>query len=166
MGPEAPTRPDEPCPVCDVSPAVLIAIKHGVMRHWTCELLAAEHGCWTVMQPARGELLADAIDRTQPELVVVDSVDFPACCTAALQRLAPDRVVVISPEPDRAYQSQALRSGAGGWLCRDHVGEELSLTMRTALGCRHHPCPPGATAPSHSREQPKGTTPWIQNAHS
>ncbi len=70
----------EPCPVCDASPTVLVAIRHPVMRRWTGELLAAEHGCWTAVEPRSGELLVDAIARTQPDVVVVDSVDFPACC--------------------------------------------------------------------------------------
>ena len=112
------------------------------MRRWTIELLDAEHGCWTVAQPRAGELLVDAIERNHPELVVVDSADFPACCQARLDALPPDRVVVIGPEPDRAYRDQAFARGAGGWVCRDHIGEELSAVMRAALGCQHQPCPP------------------------
>ncbi|HET6953707.1 MAG TPA: hypothetical protein VFI47_25255 [Acidimicrobiales bacterium] len=144
-------RSGEPCPVCDQCPTVLVAIRHPVMRRWTCELLASEHGCWRVEQPADGEMVAEAVARAHPALVVVDSVDFPACCRAALRALPAGRVVVVGPEPDRAYRSRALGLGAGGWVCRDHVGEELSAAMRGALGCRHHPCGPGpsrAAAPS------------------
>lgn len=130
------------CPVCDASPVVLVAIRHPMMRRWTDELLEAEHGCWTVVQPRRGELLVDAIARTRPELVVVDSVDFPGCCRAALDALPRERVIVIGPEPDAAYRSRALAQGAGGWVCRDDVAEELSVGMRAALGCSHDPCPP------------------------
>lgn len=131
--------------MCDLSPTVLVAIRHPMMRRWTCELLASEHGCWNVAQPAGGEMVAEAIARTDPVLVVVDSADFPACCQAALRALPPGRVIVVGPEPDRAYRSRALGLGAGGWVCRDHVGEELSAAMRAALGCRHHPCGPGAS---------------------
>jgi DNA-binding NarL/FixJ family response regulator len=113
------------------------------MRRWTGELLAAEHGCWAVAQPVPGEMLADAIGRAHPDVVIVDSVDFPACCQAALRRMPPERVIVIGPEPDRAYRARALALGAGGWVCRDHVGEELSGAMRAALGCRHHAGGPG-----------------------
>lgn len=136
----------EPCPVCDQVPTVLVAIRHPVMRRWTGELLAAEHGCWAVVQPDAGELLVDAIAREAPDLVIVDSVDFPACCRAALRSLPSERVIVIGPEPDREYRSRALALGAGGWVCRDHVGEELSGAMRAALGCRHDRCGPGAPA--------------------
>lgn len=144
MAAESPQPAARPCPVCDRSPTVLVAIRHPMMRRWTGELLATEHGCWTVAQPGRDELLAEAIARVRPELVVVDSVDFPACCRAALRALPPARVIVVGPEPDGAYRSRALGLGAGGWVCRDHLGEELSAAMRTALGCRHDPCPPGA----------------------
>ena len=89
-------------------------------------------------------MLVDAIDRAHPDLVIVDSVDYPACCQAALRALPSERVIVIGPEPDRAYRSRALALGAGGWVCRDHVGEELSGAMRAALACGDHPCGPGA----------------------
>jgi DNA-binding NarL/FixJ family response regulator len=135
-------QPNEDCPVCDRSPAVLVGIRHPVMRRWTIELLETEHGCWTVAQPRAGELLVDATERNHPELVVVDSADFPACCQAALDALPAGRVIVIGPEPDRAFRDQAIARGAGGWVCRDHIGEELSAAMRAALGCRHEPCPP------------------------
>lgn len=88
-------------------------------------------------------MLVAAIERAHPDLVIVDSVDFPACCQAALRALPSERVIVIGPEPDRAYRSRALALGAGGWVCRDHVGEELSGAMREALGCRHQPCGSG-----------------------
>ncbi len=140
--------------MCDRSPTVLVAIRHSVMQRWTGELLASEHGCWTVTQPGPEEMLADAIARTQPELVIVDSVDFPACCQAALRTLPPDHVIVIGPEPDPAYRARALTLGAGGWVCRDHVGDELSAVMRAALGCRHHPCPPELPTADHRSHAP------------
>lgn len=148
-------HPREKCPVCDGSPTVLVGIRHPVMRRWTIELLGTEHGCWSVAQPRPGELLVDAIERSRPELVVVDSADFPACCRAALDALAPERVIVIGPEPDPAFRHHALSNGAGGWVPRDHIGEELSAAMRAALGCCHQPCPPstaGQPAGSVERE--------------
>lgn len=159
--------PEGACPVCDASPTVLVGVRHPVMRRWTIDLLDGEHGCWLVEQPRPAELLADAIERTRPALIVVDSADFPACCQAALAAVPLGRVIVIGPEPDAAYRRLALSHGAGGWLCRDHVGEELSTVMRTALGCRHRPCPPGTTprrdaatdAPDRPVPVPEGSPP-------
>lgn len=51
--------------------------------------------------------------------------------------------MVIGPEPDSAYRLAALAQGAGAWISRDRVGEELGPEMRRMLGCIHDPCPPG-----------------------
>lgn len=134
------------CATCGESPLVLIAINHPVMRRWTQEVLAAEHGCWRVIEPGPSELLVDALTRTDPRLVIVDSVDFPDCCRAALDALPPQRVIVIGPEPDVAYRTQAMAHQAGGWVSRDDIGEELGTVLRAAIGCVHGPCPPRQVA--------------------
>jgi DNA-binding NarL/FixJ family response regulator len=151
---------DETCAVCDASPTVLVGIRHRAMRRLTIDLLAAEHGCWAVEQPGPGELLAGAIARSEPDLVVVDSVDFPACCQAALRNLPPERVVVIGPEPDAGYRRRALALGAASWICRDHIGEQLSTEMRAALGCRHAPCR-SASARAPSERCPPTPSPGV-----
>lgn len=71
------------------------------------------------------------------DLVLVDTGDFGACCEELPGQLSPERVVVIGPEPDPAYRQAALARGAGGWLCRDNVGEKLSAALHDALGCTH-----------------------------
>src|SRR3546814_1606923 len=63
----------EPCPVCDGTPRVLVAIRHPVMRRFAAELLARECGCWASDDVAAGEMLASAIDRFRPDLLVVDA---------------------------------------------------------------------------------------------
>ena len=129
------------CPLKATLPVVLDALRHPLMRRWSDELLAAEPGCWTLAKPQRGEALADAIVRTAPDAVVVDSADFPACCASALGALPPGHVVVIGPEPDPAYRSAALAQGAAAWVCRDRVGADLGAAVRAALGCPFEDCP-------------------------
>ena len=129
------------CPFHLTVPVILDAIRHPVMRRWSHELLVSERGCWTVAQPMVGEMLVDAITRTEPDVVVVDTVDFPTCCQAALEALPPGHVIVIGPEPDPAYRSVAMAQGAAGWVSRDHVGDELALAVRRALGCPYEVCP-------------------------
>ena len=128
---------------------VLVGIRHRLMRRWTIDLLRAEYSSWAVTEPGGDEMLVDAIDRSQPDLVVVDSSDFPACCVAALRALPPERLVVVGPEPDAAYQQWALAQGAGGWVSRDHLADELSAALRGALG-RAHPDPPAGSDPQPS----------------
>jgi hypothetical protein len=139
------------CPLQSTLPVVLVAIRHPMMRRWSDELLAAVPGCWTVMQPAPGEMLVDAIARTAADVAVVDTVDFPACCLAALDALPQGHVVVIGPEPDPAYRASALAQGAAAWVSRDRVDEELGAAVRTALGCPHDVCPEDMALPRPSR---------------
>lgn len=150
------------CPLQMRLPVVLDAIRHPVMRRWSDELLTAEPGCWTVAQPEPGEMLVDAIDRTTPDVVVVDTVDFPACCLAALDALPPGHVVVIGPEPDPAYRRAALAQGAAGWVSRDHVGEELGAAVRAALGCPYDVCPEGMALTRSPRSIPTASATSLQ----
>lgn len=131
------------CPVCDGNPRVLVAIRHPAMRRFTRELLERDHGCWVATAAGLEEPLEVALARTRPDLLIVDAADFPGCCRAALERFPSDRVVVVGPEPDLSYRHAALAAGAGGWLPRERVDQELGLAMRAALGCHHDPCPSG-----------------------
>lgn len=131
------------CPVCDGSPRVLVAIRHDGMRRLTAELLASEYRCWVAADLDRSEALGPRLDVDPPDLLVVDASDFPDCCGASLDRFGHDRVVVIAPEPDPGYGAHALANGAGAWIPRERVGDDLGPAMRAILGCRHDPCPPG-----------------------
>lgn len=130
------------CPVCAGTPLVLVAVRHHAMRRFSLELVRQEHQCWVAMAPEEGELLADALRRLEPDVLMVDDGDFPACCRSAIQAFPPSRVVVVGLEPDRAYEQAAFRAGAGAWVPRERVGEDLGAVMREVLGCRHAPCPP------------------------
>src|SRR3546814_19570034 len=76
----------EPCPVCDGTPRVLVAIRHPVMRRFAAELLARECGCWASDDVAAGEMLPSALDRFRPDRLVLDAGDLPACCQASTGR--------------------------------------------------------------------------------
>ena len=145
-----------PCPVCDGNPRVLIAIRHPAMRRFTRDLLERDCRCWVATTLDAGELLAQALVRAPADLLVVDGIDFPACCRRALADFPSDRVIVIGPEPDAAYRHLALAAGAAAWIPRERIGEELGAAMRRALGCLHDPCPPGEThlaGASHGQTQ-------------
>lgn len=141
--PPGATEPVEPCPVCDGEPRVLVVMRHPAMLRFTRELLERECGCWVATEVRSGPSLALALGELTPDLLVIDAADFPACCLAALEHIPRDRIIVIGPEPDSAYRDAAIANGAGGWLARDEVADELGSEMRRVLGCRHDPCPPG-----------------------
>ena len=129
------------CPVCAGTPTVLVAVAHPTLRALTVELLEREHGCWRARALAEPSGLAGEVRRAPPDLVVIDAGDFPRCCREVLDGFPSDRVVVVGPEPDPAYERAARRAGAGAWVARDRVAEDLSAGMRAALGCSHVRCP-------------------------
>ena len=125
------------CPACAGAPTVLVAVAYRTLRELTVELLEREHGCWQVTALSELAELSRAVAARPPDLVVVDAADFPRCCRELLDGFPARRVVVIGPEPDVAYERAARRAGAGAWLARDRVAEDLSAGMRAALGCTH-----------------------------
>lgn len=137
---DAPTT--RPCPVCDGAPRVLLVIAHPAMRRFTRALLEREFGCWIAAEARADDALAHAAVRDCPDLLVVDTSDYPGCCKSMLDHIPGPRVIVIGPEPDDSYRAAALMSGAGAWLPRDRVGDDLAAEMRRVLGCVHGPCPP------------------------
>lgn len=138
-----PPIPEGRCPVCDGEPRVVVVMRHPTMLRLTRELLEREFGCWVGTEVVSGEALAETLDRERPDLLVIDGGSFPGCCAAALEHIAREHVIVIGPEPDPSYRAAAIGHGAGAWVSRDRVGEELAPEMRRLLGCVHDPCPPG-----------------------
>jgi len=120
---------------------VLVALRHPAMRRFTRELLERECRCWTPMEARAGGSLRSELAAFTPELLVIDAADFPACCPDPFAGYPPGRVVVVGPEPDRSYRQAARVHGAGAWVPRERVGEDLGREMRRVLGCRHDPCP-------------------------
>ena len=138
-----PRGAEEACPVCRGRPRVLLVMAHRAMRDLTCELLEREFGCWVATDVRPGEALGSTLDRLAPDLLVIDAAGFPVSCLDALEHIRPGRIIVVGPEPDPAYRETALAGGAGGWLPRDRVAEELGPEMRRVLHCTHAPCPAG-----------------------
>lgn len=133
------------CPVCDGSRLVLVAIAHAAERRLVAELLRRDDDCWSVETLDDHGALLHVLSNEPPGLVVVDAADFPRCCQAAVAPFPPRRVVVIGPEPDAAYERAARHGGAGGWVARDRIADDLRAQMRCALGCPHEPGPPGSS---------------------
>ena len=123
-------------------PHVVLVVAHRAMRALIVELLRRDHACWTVSAiDSVSEIDAAS---SHPDLVVVDTADF-----ATVRRQLPPtftfaRVVVIGPEPDPAYRQAAVHFGAGAWLSRDRIAEELCAALRSALACadESHPVSP------------------------
>ena len=132
--------PRHECAVCAHHPHIVVAVAHRGMRERIVDLLARDHGCW-VVTPLGGLGGLDDVISSDPDLIIIDAADFAACWSGRVTSVPLHHVVVIGPEPDPAFRQAVLDRGAGAWLSRDLVGEELNGVLRSALGCTHGPCP-------------------------
>ena len=126
--------PAEVCAVPTGWPHVVVAVAHRAMRSLIVDLLDRDRGRWVVSAVDSMSELGDAAS-SHPDLVIVDTADFAGCCCYLPPSFALDRIVVIGPEPDPAYRQAALNRGAGGWLSRECVAEELCDALCSALVC-------------------------------
>lgn len=122
-------------------PWVLIAIDHTMMRALTRELLERTRACRVTCMGADDQALAIALHRGHPDLLILDTGEFPARCRAALGQLPAARVIVIGPEPCSSYRRAALAGGAGAWLSRDRVGDDLVAEVLRLLTRHAHAGP-------------------------
>lgn len=132
------------CRVCSGAPSVVVVVAHPTLRRLIVELLERDEACWQLRAVAHQPDLAAAVAAEEPDLVILDAGNFPRCCRDSLHSFPRQHVIVIGPEPDAAYERAARRAGAGAWLPRDRVGEDLTACMRRVLGCTHRlaPIPP------------------------
>ena len=133
----------EVCAVSTSRPHVVLVVAHRAMRTLIVELLRRDQGSWTVSAVDS----VSEIDHTalsHPDLVIVDTADFATVRRQLPPTFALARVVVIGPEPDPAYRQAAVHFGAGAWLSRDRIAEELCASLRSALACadESHPVSP------------------------
>ena len=122
--------------VCAETCCVAVAVTHAHMRAMIIDLLDREPCCWSAIAVSDPASLPSVLAEAPVDLVVVDGADFPRCCRD-LSGLALDHVVVIGAEPDRAYEAAAFAHGAGAWLPRDRVGEDLADALHGVLVGSH-----------------------------
>ena len=118
---------------------MLIAITHPVMRRLILELLNREQGSWAAS--LLDDDLAPAILALRPDLVILDSADLRHFGSDGLIGFSRKQIVVVGPEPDVAYLNAALGRGAGAWVARDELADQLGPAMRRALAQRSEPIP-------------------------
>ncbi len=113
---------------------VVLVVAHEAMRALIVDLLNLDGGHWVVSAVDGVAALGDDVS-SHPDLVVIDTADFAGCCRRLPASFPLGRVIVIGPEPDPAYRQAALHRGAGAWLSRECVAEELCDAL-----CSSHAC--------------------------
>ena len=135
--------------------SVVVAVPHRAMRELIVELLNSDRDHWVVTAVENlSELDGNAL--SSPYLVIVDTADFVGCCRRLPATFTLGRVVVIGPSPDPAYRHAALHRGAGAWLSRERVADELCDALRSAYACACESHPPPAerhpNPPEHAKK--------------
>lgn len=129
-------------PTCRVgtgAPSVVLVVADPTLRRLMVELLERDPVCWQLRAVADEAELVGMLAAGEPDLVILDTGDFARCCRDSLHCFSRRRIIVIGPEPDAAYERAARRAGAGAWLPRDRVGEDLTGCMRRVLGSTRGP---------------------------
>jgi NarL family two-component system response regulator LiaR len=124
---------------------VLVADDHAVVRQGLRTFLDLQEDIEVVGEAADGEEALAAIERTAPDVVLMDLVMPGLDGIEALRRLrerAPGtRAIVLSSFIDDDKLFPAVRAGAAGYLLKDVQPQELVAAIRTvhAGGSLLHP---------------------------
>lgn len=125
---------------------IVLAEDHGVVRQGVRALLEKEPGFSVVGEASDGLQVADLVERTKPDVLVLDLV-MPGLggldVAREVARRAPrTRIVILSMHASEAFVVQAFRNGAAAYVLKDGSAVELTLAIREVLAGRRHLSPP------------------------
>jgi DNA-binding NarL/FixJ family response regulator len=115
---------------------VVIADDHGLVRAGLSQLVAGPEDIEVVAAVGGGHAAVDAIERTRPDVALMDlsmpDLDGIAATRAALARAPETNIVILTSFSDRERILEALDAGAVGYLLKDAEPEELLRGIRAA----------------------------------
>jgi len=115
---------------------VVIVDDHGVVRAGLAQLVAGPDDIEVVGTAADGREALDVIERTRPDVVLMDlsmpDLDGISATRAALQRVPGTVVVILTSFSDRDRIVEAIDAGAIGYLLKDAEPDELLRGVRAA----------------------------------
>ncbi|HEU4571447.1 MAG TPA: response regulator transcription factor, partial [Candidatus Limnocylindrales bacterium] len=120
----------------DAAIRVLLVDDHAVVRRGLRGFLELLPDIRVVGEAGTGEEAVDAVDRTAPDVVLMDLV-MPGAggveATAAIRRAHPSvEVVALTSFADGATVTAALEAGAAGYLMKDAEADEVADAVRSA----------------------------------
>jgi DNA-binding NarL/FixJ family response regulator len=123
---------------------VVVCDDHALIRSALCLLLTPEEGLEVVGEAATGPEVLPLVDRTQPDVVVLDlhmpQLDGFRCLEQLAQRHPRVRIVVLSGSDDEATIDGALRRGAVAYVLKSIDPVDLPAAVRQAVsGCVYQP---------------------------
>ncbi|MEB3885691.1 response regulator transcription factor [Lyngbya sp. CCY1209] len=114
---------------------VLLVDDQGIVREGLQSLLEAKPDLQVVGQAENGQIAVELALQLNPDVVLMD-VRMPVmdgvAATRSLQEKKPEiKVLVLTTFDDDEYVSQAMQSGAKGYLLKDTPSEELAQAIRS-----------------------------------
>ncbi len=114
-----------------------IAEDQSIFRNGLVKLLNDINGFEVVLAVENGQLLIDALQTTDVDLVLIDfrmPVKNGIEATKEIRAMHPDiKVLLLSMYDDTEFVELAIENGANGYLSKDDDAEEIQLAIRSAV---------------------------------
>jgi DNA-binding NarL/FixJ family response regulator len=125
---------------------IVLAEDHGVVRQGLRALLEKEPGFSVVGETPDGLLVADLVEATRPDVLVLDLV-MPGLggldvAREVARRFPRTRIVVLSMHASEAFVVQAFRNGASAYVLKESSAPELVRAIHEVMAGRRHLSPP------------------------
>jgi len=119
---------------------ILIADDHKIMREGLRALLDKQSDMQVVAEAEDGLTTVRLAREVAPDIVIMD-IAMPDLngigATKKIKAELPDvKVIALSMHSDRRFIAEMFRSGASGYLLKDHSFEELSNAIRVVVSNR------------------------------
>ena len=125
---------------------IVLADDHAVVRQGLRALLEKVPGFSVVGEASDGLQVADLVERTRPDVLVLDLV-MPGLggldvAREVVRRSSRTRIVILSMHASEAFVIQAFRSGAAAYVLKDSSAADLVRAIREVLAGRRYLSPP------------------------
>jgi DNA-binding NarL/FixJ family response regulator len=114
---------------------IVLADDHALFRAGLRSLLQTLPDLQVVAEAGSGRQVLDLIREQQPDVVLMDiamqGINGLEATAQVVQQHPRVRVIMLSMHASEVYVSQALRSGATGYLLKDAGPQELETAIRT-----------------------------------
>jgi DNA-binding NarL/FixJ family response regulator len=127
---------------------VLIADDHPIFRKGLREVIEAERGLQCAGEAADGEAALEAIERSQPHVVVLD-IQMPKCdgfavARAIRERQLPVQIVVLTMYDDEEMLNQALDIGVNGYVLKESAANDIVGAIKAVANNQRYISPASA----------------------
>jgi two-component system, NarL family, response regulator NreC len=125
---------------------ILLADDHTIVRRGLRAMLESEEDLAVIGEATNGLEVAECVNRLQPDVLVLD-IMMPGLngleVTRKVSECSPQtRIIILSTYSNEAYVSEALRSGAVGYVLKAASTAELVHAVRAVMAGTRYLSPP------------------------